>query len=87
MNTDFLNGICNLFFGQIVLTLVYKNAIILVFTDIMLTIDMKSFFLAYALGNIRVLVHGLVGRLRENLVDVIFFLLKFKKHEKESHFL
>lgn len=63
-----------IFFGQIVLTLVYKNAIILVFTDIMLTIDMKSFFLAYALGNTRVLVHGLVGRLREKLVDVILFI-------------
>jgi len=56
------------------LTYVYKNAIILVFTDIMLTIDMKSFFRAHALGNTRVLVHGLVGRLRENLVDVSFLI-------------
>ncbi len=44
----------------------------------MLTIDMKSFFRAHALGNTRVLVHGLVGRLRENLVDVILFIKTFK---------
>lgn len=44
----------------------------------MLTIDMKSFFRAHALGNTRVLVHGLVGRLRENLVDVILFIKSIK---------